>query len=950
MFFFLYGCKSLTRKNTKVDETTPKETVQTKPSADYIPVDKDVRIGKLPNGMTYYIRRNTKPENKVEMRLAVNAGSILEDDDQQGLAHFMEHMNFNGLKHFHKNELVDFLQKMGVRFGADLNAYTGFDETVYMLPIPLDNPENLDKGLLVLHDWAYFADLDSVEIEKERGVVLEEYRLGLGAGKRMMNKWLPVLLKDSRYARRLPIGKKDILEHFPHAVLKRFHKDWYRPDLEAVIIVGDIDPDTVEAKIKKMFSEIPASQNPRERKIYDVPPQKGTMISVADDPEAMYNEVTIYYKDREKYHPDKTVSDYKESLEETLFSQMLSNRLEDLKEKNNPPFSYAWAYYGSMWARTAGAFQVAAITDAGKHYKALETLLTEAKRVKEYGFTPAELERAKKDLMTRMEQQYKNRNTTESQKLIWKYVDHFLSQEPIPSIQWEYDMYKFFLPQIQLGDVNKFAKKFIHDDNRVIVITGKRDKNIKPVTEEEVWQVINRVDQMKVKPYEETQVAAALMQEKPRPGKIVKTETDDELGTRTYYLENGAVVVTKKTGFKESEVKFMAFKTGGKTLLGNQTFKKTYYAMDGIAKTSKLNGFDKTQLRKILAGKKADVRASVGRTSSDIYADTRPEDLETALQKMYLYFTALQKDPQAYESWKQRQAAFLSNIANSPNYKFLKALSKFANKNNPRYMPILPGKEDFDTQDFDLAYQKFREFFDGASGYHFYIIGNFDENRIEDFIKTYIASLPASGRKATYIDRGYPILRGHNEFIYHAGKEPKSMVYIQYYDEVPYKHSDELKLDILSQILTNKLIENIREKESGVYGIRAKASMKKIPHPSYVFTISFPCGPENSRRLAGLAEQELQKLITEGPSQEDLEKVIKSMLLQFDENLKTNGFWMDYLSNTDYLELPPHRINDYKQKLQALTPKDIREVARKYLKNPKNRLLAIWYPEGFEEK
>ncbi len=943
-------CKSLKNKTETSGSVTTeevKEKTTAKPDKDYIPVDKDVRIGKLPNGMTYYIRRNKKPEKKVEMRLAVNAGSVLEDEDQLGLAHFMEHMNFNGTKNFQKNELIDFLQKLGVRFGADLNAFTSFDETIYILPIPLDDSTNLDKGLLVLHDWAYFATLDSTEIEKERGVVLEEYRLGLGAEKRMMNKWIPIAFKDSRYAERLPIGKKEILENFPHESLKRFHKDWYRPDLEAIIIVGDIDPDQVEKKLKKMFADIPKKENPRERKSFDVPNHKETLIATAQDPEAAYNQVIIMYKDHEPYKPDVTVEDYKEYLKEKLFTKILNNRLEDLKEQADPPFSMASAYHGG-WVRSKQSFNLFAITGADKREKALETLLTEAKKAKELGFTQSELERAKKELMQSIEEAYNNRHTTESSNYTWEYISHYLEGEPIPSVQWEYDMHKLFLPQFKLEEVNALAKKFIHDDNRVIVITGKEAEDIKPVSENDVKSVISKVDALKLDYAKKDEAELVLMKEKPAPGKIIKTETDDVLQTKTYYLSNGAKVMTKKTDFKEDQILFMGFKFGGESLLDNETLKKTKFAFPGVTEAG-VNGLKKSDLRKILSGKKAKVNLSIDNTTQMSNGKTLQKDLETAMQLNYLYYTALNKDPKAFESWKKRTAAFMGNLLNNPQFKFSKAFSDFLNKDNPRYIGAFPTPDMLATQDYDLAYDKFRQFYDGATDFNYYIVGNFDENKMENFVKTYIGGLPKSALPGEYKKYEDKIIKGKHEFIYHAGKDPKSMVVILMRGKTPYNPVDRLKFSILGKILNNILIDVLREEASDVYTVRAMGTMKKIPHESYMFQIFFPCGPENTRKLADMAMNELHKIMENGPTEEDLKKVTKSLIIKFDEDIKTNEFWVDYLSDIDYLGADPHRFQKFKDMVNSIKPEDIKEIANRLLSKPETNILAILYPEGYEE-
>ncbi len=945
-FLLLWQCK--THKTLK--EETQANEVKTgvpagKPGKDYIPVDPDVRMGKLANGMTYYIRRNPKPEKKAYMLLPMKVGSILEDDDQQGLAHFMEHMNFNGLKDFKKNELVSYLQSIGVEFGADLNAFTSFDKTVYILPLPVDDPEKLDKGLLVLQNWAHYATLDPEEIDKERGVVLEELRLGLGAEQRMREKWLPVAFKNSRYAERLPIGKKEILETFPYETLKRFHRDWYRPDLQAVIVVGDINPDEIESKIKQLFSQIPKAENPRERKYYPVPNHKETLVAVTDDPEAGFNRVQILYKDREDYKPKVTVDDYKNYLKEKLFSEMLRARLEDLKESDNPPFTFAFTGHGLQFARTKEAFTLSAITDANSRLQALEALLTEAKKVKEFGFKKDELERAKKKILADMEQAYQNRNTTESRKFAWEYAGNFLEEEPIPGVKWEYDMHKLFLPQIGLHDVNALADKFIHDDNRVIIVTGK-DKP--KVTEKEVWDVVRKVDTMQVQKRTSEKLAESLMDFKPTPGKIVKEEKDEKLGTVTWTLQNGAMVTWKKTDFKKDEVQTQLYKFGGKSRLSTEELKKTAFAFEAVPLAG-VNGLKNREISKILSGKKVSYKPAMDEIDSYANGSTRPEDLEKYFQLQYLYFTKLNKDPKAFESWKKRMRFYL-NLANQPQVKFSLALDKFINQNNPRYVPPIPDKEWLDRQDYDLAYQKFREAFDGATGYHFFIVGNFDENRLKNLVETYIGGLPQSKQPAAFVKYPDYTLKGEHDFVFKAGKDPKSMVAILMSGDAPYSSDDHLKLQILGKILTNKLIEKLREEESGVYGVGARGNMDRLPHEKWNFAIFFPCGPENAKKLTQHALDELQKLITEGPSEADLNKVKESLKQHFLENKKKNSFWVNYLSDTYYYNDDPHRIFTYLKRVESVTPQDIRKTGQKYLQKPETKIIATWYPEDKQDK
>ncbi len=950
VLLFLVGCGTNKTVVESIQPDSPIDSVLTK-QTEIIPIDKDLLIGKLSNGLTYYIKHNAKPENKVELRLVVNVGSVLEDDDQQGLAHFMEHMNFNGLKHFPKNELVDYLQSIGVRFGADLNAYTSFDETVYMLPIPLDNPKNLDNGLLVLHDWAHFANLSDEEIDKERGVVLEEYRLGLGADKRMLAQWLPVVFKGSKYAERLPIGKKNILENFKHETLKRFYKDWYRPDLQAVIVVGDINPTEIEKKIKKLFADIPPSRNPRERKTFNVPNFEGTVISVASDKEAGTNVVTIGYRDTENYKQDNTVAQYKEQMIESLFSTMMRNRFRDMSEQPNPPFSFAFAFHGTYFSRTKQSYFTIAYTDVDKKLEALKAMLRENNKVRQFGFNQDELDRAKKETLARYEQILKNKNTEKSNRKIRQYIRNFLENEPLPSIEWEYEIHKNYLPQITLEQVNALAKKFIHNNNRSIVITGIKKEGIPEITETQIRKIVNQTDLEKPQiAIHEKELPKNLMQQKPIPGKIIKEEKNSKLGTTTLYLNNGAKVVYKKTDFKTDEIRMKGFKFGGKSVLDMGLLKQINYALNGVPDAG-YNGFSKSEIRKILAGKKAMLRTSFGNNVLMMTGNTRPKDLEVLFQQIYLNQTKINKDPKAFESWKARQSGFISNLANMPDFKFMMAFDRFINQNNPRYFEMLPSKETLNRQNYDLAYDNYTKYFNGADDFNYYFVGNFDEHKLREYVLTYIGGIPQNHIKGLYAKHKYNLLQGDREFIYKSGKDPKSKVTILYHGQVPNTDNNEaMYLKALGEILTNKLIERIREKESGVYGVTAQGRINKIPIPHYEFKISFPCGPDNSRKLIASTLDEINKLIYEGPTQEDLNKIKKEWKILLQEKLKDNEYWTKYLFDTDYEKANPERINEYFEKYEKMTPEDIQKVAVKYLKKARNRLTGIWYPEGYIEK
>ncbi|SDS86363.1 M16 family metallopeptidase [Winogradskyella sediminis] len=894
-----------------------------------IPSDPNVKTGILKNGLTYYIQNNPKPENKVELRLVVNAGSILEDEDQLGLAHFMEHMCFNGTKNFKKNELVDYLQSIGVKFGAHLNAYTSFDETVYILPIPSDDPEKLEKGFQIIEDWAHNALLTDEEIDNERGVVLEEYRLGKGANERMMQTYLPKMMHGSMYAERLPIGTKENLETFKYESLKRYYKDWYRPDLMAVIAVGDIDVETLEEKIKSHFGHIKNPKNPKPRPVFDLPNHAETFVAIASDKEAPFSNVRLMFKDKINSKPDETLADYRKSMVENVFSQMINNRLDEIRNGDNPPFVYGFTYYGGTYARTKNAFQSSAMTSPEGQLDALKTLLVENERVRQHGFFEGEFERAKKDIMARMEKAYKDRDKMESNRLVGLYINNFLEQNPMPSMEWRFDFTKSQLPTITLDEVNALIQSYIKEDNRVVILTGPEKEGLEQVKETEVLELLDLVKSMDLKPYEDKAVASSLMTKMPSKGSIKSYETDETLGTTTLTLSNGAIVTYKKTDFKNDEILFDAFSYGGTSLYTDEEYKATSNANGGLTEAG-VNGFNKVELGKMMSGKIANVRLSIGSYSEGLSGNTTPKDLETLFQLTHLYFTALNKDEKAFKSFADKQKAFLGNLLSSPQFYFQDQLSQFIYGKNPRYTGF-PTAEDMDNADYSLAYEKYKERFADAGDFYFYFVGNIDENKLVELCETYLASLPSTGSNESYKVSDFRPLTGSHKKIIEKGEDPKSSVRITYHGPTEYNQKEAHALKSLAEVLTIKLIEKLREEEGGVYGAGANASISNMPYDWFRFNISFPCGPENVDKLIAATMKEVDLLIKEGPTEEDLEKVKKAQILDYKEDLKTNRFWLGQLKNADYLNKNPHHILKFEEAVNSLTRDDLHEAAKKYL-------------------
>jgi len=908
-----------------------------------IPVDSSVRIGKLKNGLTYYIKRNQKPENKVELRLAVNAGSVLENEDQLGLAHFLEHMAFNGTKHFKKNELVSYLQSVGVQFGNHLNAYTSFDETVYILPVPSDSAVILDKGLQIIEDWAHNISLEEEDIEKERGVVLEEWRVGRGPDQRMMEVYLPAIFKDSRYAERLPIGKKEAIENFDPETIRAFYKTWYRPDLMAIVAVGDIDPDEMEKKIKERFSSIKAKKK-KERPVYEVPGHEETIVSIVSDPEAPFTLARLFYKqDRRK---EGTLGDYKQMLIRELYSIMINQRLEELRQLPDPPFIYAYSYYGGLSVRTKDAYQSVASAPEGGVERALRTLAEENERVKRFGFTETELERAKSDLISALERAFNERDKTESSSYADEYVRNFLEDEPIPGIAFEYTFARDHVPGIALEEVNRLAHEWIGPENRVVVITAPEKEGVTLPTEEQVKQILDMADKAELAPYEDALTSTVLMEEIPEPGKVESVKKYERIGVEEWTLSNGLRVVLKPTDFKNDEILMSAFSWGGMSIYPDETFKAARSA-DAIVQNAGLDEFSAVNLQKLLAGKNVGVRPYISNLTEGFSGRSTPRDFETMLQLVYLYFTEPREDMESFQSYIAKNKELYKNILSDPQYYYSDTLSRVLTQNHPREAGY-PTVEDWEMVDFEKVYSVYNERFADAGDFVFFFVGAFEPDSIRPLIETYLGGLPSAGGRENFEDIGVRPPEGPLRAEVFKGAEPQSLVTIYFEKEAPYDIDLAYKFGSFSEILDIRLIEELREEKGGVYSAGSSAGANKYPYAHYTLRISFPCAPENVEKLTNTALDIIKNIQENGPTEADLKKVKEAQRRERLENLKNNNYWLSALRSYYYHEIDPEKILDYEKRVESLTGDDIRSAAR--LVDIDKPIVVALYPKDFQSK
>ncbi|MGC4037853.1 MAG: insulinase family protein [Chitinophagaceae bacterium] len=907
-----------------------------------LPVDPNVKVGKLANGLTYYIRKNSKPEKKAEMRLAVNAGSILEADDQQGLAHFTEHMAFNGSKHFKKNELVSFLQNMGVEFGADLNAYTGFDETVYILPIPLTDTSNLRKGLTVLQDWASGLSFDNKQIDDERGVVLEESRLGKGADDRMFRKIYPIQYAGSKYAERLPIGKDSILKGAKYDVVKRFFKDYYRPNLQAVIIVGDIDIAKTEKLVKEYFGNLKNPANAKPRIKADLPARKKSEAIVVTDKEATNFIVEADYP-ATPFKESVTVGDYRKDLVKNLFTSLLNQRLRELSQSSNPPFLFAGTGFNS-YARGYEGFSAYAVAGKGGPDTALNAALTEVERVKKYGFTEAELERGKKQMLSGMEQTYNNRDKTESSQYAEEYIRAFLTKEPIPGIAKEYEYYKQMLPAIKLDEVNAIATPLKQNENLFVSLQGPSESGQKLPDNAQLLANAEKALNADVTAYEEKAIATDLIKNKPTPGTIVSEKKNDVLGTTEITLSNGVKVTLKPTDFKNDEIILNSFHKGGMSKYTAEDKFSANFAANIVQQTG-VGDFSPTDLRKFLAGKTVNVTPRISGLSSGLSGNSSVKDIETLFQLTYLYCTAPRKDDALYNGWKDKQKSQMQFAMADPQTAFIDTFYQAMYQGNPLAPVAIPKPADFDKINPDRALEIYKEQFGDATDFNFILVGSFDVEKIKPLLATYLGSLPSTGKPATYVDNGVRRAQGNETINVKKGTEQKSLILTVFSGEVPYKEDLALKASALTEILNIKIIEDLREKLGAIYGGGIYGGLNKLPYSNYSLVLQLPCGPENVDKLIAAARAEIDSVKQFGPTKEDLEKVKKTWIEQYKVQIKENGFWSGKLQNILFEGADPQRIFDYEKNVNALTTDDIKSAAN-LLFDGKNVLKAVLYPEN----
>lgn len=911
-------------------------------------LDGTVRYGKLSNGMTYYIKSNKKPENRIEFRLAVNAGSVLETEDQRGLAHFTEHMAFNGTKHYPGNELTNALQKEGITFGRDDNAYTSFDETVYELSLPNDpsRPELVEMGFKVMDGWASAMLMVGKEIDAERGVIIEEWRGNRGAGDRLRTKTWPIILKGSKYADRLPIGTLENLQTFPYSSIRNFYKTWYRPDNQAVIIVGDFDADEMEQKVKDYFEMTFTPSTPLERPEFTIPDNDEPLIAVATDKEYTSTDIVVLYK--HPAAPMKTVGDFRnKELLVNIFEHMLNNRLQEMTSKKACPFlSAGCGYTPTFIARNVGGYIFQVSAKDGKALDALKAVMTENQRVLQHGFLATELNRAKESVLDMYDRAAKEANKTNSDVYASQYVSNFLHQTPIVGARQEYRWAKSLIEDITLEEVNALLKEWISDKNIIAYVNMPEKKGLKVPTADQIKKILT--DTYKTTPYVDTYKDVPFLASEPKSGKIVSTEVNKDFDFTTLKLSNGATVVLKSTTLKDNQILFNAWSKGGSSLYPDNKMMNVTMAA-GMIDACGIGNYDNNQLQKFLAGKTIGITPYIGELEEGFNGSCAPKDLETFMQYLYMYYTAPRKDKEVFEAKVSALLSQIASLQNSPDVAFSLQMQKSMYPNDKRSIQI-PTEKQIKSMNIDEMYKIFQERFSDASDFTFEFVGNFNMDEIKPLIEKYIASLPSqNGKKAeNWKDVSAKFAKGVVDDKVYKGTEDKSTMVIALRKDYTWGQKENRVIDVLNEILQIKVTEKIREELGATYSPYMGISYEKLPTPEFSLMAYYSIAPENETKVIDATWEILDNMINEGTTDTYLSKAKEQLCTRREKATAENGYWAGLIRGHLTYGTPLTTVDQYKAMVNSVTLDDVKAAAAKYLTH-KEYVKVTSYPESMKK-
>jgi len=888
-----------------------------------IPFDSTVRRGTLPNGLRYYIKQNAKPEKRLELRLAVKAGSVLEDTDQLGLAHFVEHMAFNGTKRFPKQAIVDFLEQSGMRFGGDLNAYTSFDETVYNLTIPTDSARLVTRAFDVLVDWAGAITFDSAEFAKERGVVIEEWRGGRGANQRVGMKHYPLQFFGSRYADRLPIGTRESLESANRAALLRFYKDWYRPDLMAVVAVGDMDPKAIEAMIVERFSTLKAPPRERARSYATVPDHDSTFVSIAADKELQGSQISVMWKLPKD--SVRTVGDYRRVLVASLYSGLMSDRLAELSRQPNAPFQFAGVGRGGF-VPTRDAMQAFAVVKGNAFTASLEAILQEMERVTRFGFTATELDRSRVNVRRSLERQVTEIDKAQSGGFAQQYVASFLGDGPSPSVQTVQAIATQLLAGITVDEVNRAARDWTPPRSRVVMVSAPERADVTLPTREELLAAFEKSKRAQLVAFVDSTSDKPLVPNVPTPGRVVSSRTLPETGITEWTLSNGIRVLLKPTDFRNDEIRFTARRPGGSSMFSeNDQLDAMFMSLAAAGAGT----FSPVTLQKALTGKVANASVNVGENGESASGTASPKDIGTMFQLLWLRMTQPRFDSLNFAVTKQAVASNLRNRANSPDAVFSDTITRVMSNYDKRIR--LPSAELLDSANIGHAFQLLKRRTEDASGFTFYFVGNFSLDSLKPSVERWIASLPADGRKSNWVDRGVRPPKGISERTVRKGTEPKAQTVLQFYGDFSYSWENRFALNALRELLDIRLREAIREEKGGTYGVGVGANGSSIPYSTYFVSINFGSAPERVDELTSRMWAVLDSVAAYGASTADVAKIKEIFLRTHETNLKQNGAWLNWMRDHDEDGRDQRATLQYPTLVNSLTSDQLKAAARLYI-------------------
>jgi zinc protease len=906
-----------------------------------IPFDPAVTTGTLPNGLRYYVRRNSRPEKRLMIQLAVKAGSVDETDKQQGLAHFLEHMGFNGSKRFKPGELIATFEAIGSRLGPHVNAQTGFDDTIYMFQIPTDRQDIVEKGMQALADFAGGMSLDPVEIDKERGVVIEEWRSGLGAGSRLRDQQIPVLFHQSKYAERLPIGKPEILKSFVPDELRAFYTKWYRPDRMALVAVGDADPAMLEGLIKKEFGVLAKPTTPPPDRSYPVPLHPDVLIKMATDAEATQSSVSIVRK-RPSQTQDR-VADYRRSLVASLMYEMLNERFDEISRKPDAPFLGAGAYGGNL-SPTVDTFTLGASVQEGKIEPGLAALEVEANRVEKFGFGANELDRAKKWMLASYDRAYAERDKTESGSYVQEYINHFLEGEPSPGIAYEQKLVQALVPEITAADVTNAAKMMFSDTSRVILGVSPQKANITIPTEAQLKTALTLADAVKVEAWNDVASATALLEKTPDPGTVANRRDIPELGVTVIKFSNGVEAWLKPTDFKNDQVIFSLNASGGSSLALPDKFVEAQLAT-GQVELSGAGGHRAVDLQKLTAGKIASASPFIALSSHGFQGSSTPANIETALQLLFIKFTAPGDDDEAFALIQRQLQAQIVNRLSSPGAVFGDKLSQVNTMGHYTAKPLTVDR--IKALDRSAMTSFYRERFSNAADFTFFMVGAFKVDETLPLIARYVGSLPSKGTSTSkFKDVGITFPSGVERARVDKGKEPKSQTVISFAADPPIEEHEQTRIEAATEVLEIALRDILREELGETYSVSVRLAQSPPQRGGGHIEISFTASPDNVDKMIARVQQEVARLQKEGPSQDLTTRAKETARREYETSVKQNGFWLGRLQSAKLLGRDPMLILSRLQRIDAVTPSILQDIFNKYFPADKYTVVTLVPEKG----